>query len=333
MIILMTEEKKKSHKIGKVFGIVGAWVTVPILGILMLWFTSLFAQAVTNPSGGENHNFVGGLLLNGLVGLLIIAVILIACWRVRKKAFFFHFIIGLWIGLGLYGVILISGIISFYVTSSNTNQVSTCTTPLQKYREFGAAVVPIETNTGYGTGFVIDSNGTVLTANHVVQDTSEQFANYASGKVKMTILDQAPEYDLAILKLERFESTYFPLSSIHSDGDDVFTYGYPGNAYTAGAPSISKGIISRILTTSDLRMTNSDTPEGYELIQTDAAINAGNSGGPLIGACGVVGIVISISDSAQLSDYVGAVSEQGIGYAISARAASERFKIPLASSR
>lgn len=327
----MTEEKKQPSKVAKVFGIVGAWLTLPIFGVFMLWFTSTIAEAVASNNGSQGT--AAPLIINGLIGILILLIVLIACWPIRKKSFFFQFIIGLWIGIGLYALLLFGGIQAYYSTKTDVIASNTCTTPIEKYRQFGSAVVPIETDTGYGTGFIVDANGLVLTANHVVQDTATQFANYASGKVKLTIVDQAPEYDLAILKLEKYESNFFPLSSIYQDGDDVLTYGYPGNAYTAGAPSISKGIVSRILTTSDLRMTNSSTPEGYELIQTDAAINSGNSGGPLIGACGVIGIVVSVSDSAQLSDYVGAVSEQGIGYAMSAKVASERFNIPLASSK
>jgi|GEM_PF-3388644 len=333
IIISMTEKTKKpTNKAAKVIGIVGAWVSLPVIGVLMLWFTSTIGQAVTGATIYSDANFPGSLLLNGLLGMLIIGLIIVAAWRIRKKSYFFHLIIGLWIGLGFYSIILASGFMSFYINNSTDVAVNTCTTPVDKYRQFGSAIIPIETDTGYGTGFVIDNNGAVLTANHVVEGTVKQEANFASGKVGMTVIDQAPEYDLALLKLDRFEPEYFPLSGTYQDGDDTLVYGYPGNAYTAGAPSLSRGIVSRILTTSDLRMTNSATAEGYELVQTDAAINPGNSGGPLIGACGVIGIVIEVSDSAQLSEYVGAVSEQGIGYAVSAKTAAERFKIPLNSS-
>lgn len=326
MIMLMIEEKKK-NKGAKVVGIVSAWVVLPLFGIVMLWLTSTIGQAVPGSTVGDDQNFAGTVILNGISGLLILAIILLACWRVRKKAFFFHFIIGLWIGLGLYALILISGIVSYNVPATNVAQQ--CTTSIDKYRQFGSAIVPIATDKGQGTGFIIDNKGTILTANHVVQDTTEQYASYSSGRINLKVIDQAPEYDLALLRLEKYEEVHFPLSDTYDVGDSVYAYGYPGNAYSAGAPSITSGIISRLLSTEDLRMTNSATPTGFNLIQTDAAINPGNSGGPLIGACGVIGIIIAVSDSAELSDYVGAVSEQGIGYAVSIKTAANRFKLPL----
>jgi S1-C subfamily serine protease len=76
-------------------------------------------------------------------------------------------------------------------------------------------------------------------------------------------------------------------------------------------------------------MTSTDSPEGFEIIQTDAAINPGNSGGPLIGKCGVVGVVVAISDTSELSDYIGAVSEQGIGYVVSAKSVASKFGLPI----
>ena len=327
----MTDKTKRSTA-KKVISIVGAWLTLPLLGIALLWFSTLLGYAVTGAGVYSDTNFPGSVMLNGLVGLLILAIIILAAWRFKKKTYFFHLYIGLWIGVGIYAIILASGVSAYYSTQANVAVETTCSTALDKYQKSSAAIVPIETNIGFGTGFIVDDKGTVLTANHVVENSTELYANYASGKVSLTILDQAPEYDLAVLKLDRYEADHFSLSDSYNVGDQVYAYGYPGNAYTAGAPSLSGGIVSRILTTADLRLTNNTTPDGYELIQTDAAINGGNSGGPLIGSCGVVGVISSVSDSAQLSDYVGAVSEQGIGYAVSIKAAAQRFNLPLVSA-
>jgi len=326
----MVEQKRKS-RIKKIIAIVTAWITIVLLGCIMLWFTSLVSQSVTGALSDDQPNFAGSIILNGLIGILILVIILIADWRFRKKVYFFHLNIGLWIGVGLYALVLTSGIVTHYTEQNQPAEspLTSCTTAVDKYRQFGSAIVPIATDQGYGTGFIIDDKGTVLTANHVIQGSSEQYASYSSGRVNMTIIDQAPEYDLAILKLDRFDKEYFPLSNQYFVGDQVAVYGYPGNTFSAGAPSLSSGIVSRILTTADLRLNETTTPDGFELIQTDAPINPGNSGGPLIGSCGVIGVVLAISDSAELSQYVGAVSEQGIGYVVSINAAAQRFKLPL----
>lgn len=325
------QEVKKLSRARKIISITGAWLTLPVLGLAMLWLTTTLSIAVVDPDA-TLVTAAGSVMLNGFAGLVILAIIIVAVWRVRRVRYFFHLLIGLWIGVGLYACVLIGGI-GMYYTAIDTSEVAQarCTTPLDKYSQFADAVVPIGTDTGYGTGIIIDDKGTVLTAHHVIEGAGRVYASYSSGEVNMSIVDAAPEYDLALLRLERFEANHFPLSSNYAVGDDVLSYGYPGNAYTAGSPSISRGIVSRVLSIADLRMTVQSTPDGMELVQTDASINPGNSGGPLVGRCGVIGIIIATSDSAGLSEYIGATSEQGIGYAVSAKTAAERFKLPISS--
>lgn len=325
------KEDKKSKRWRRAVGIVGAWVTLPILGLAMLWLSTILAIAAVNPD--ENPiKAAGSVMLNGFTGLVMLSLIILSVWRIRRKVYFFQLMIGLWIGVGLYVCVLVSGIAMYYtaVNGGETSAVA-CTSPLDKYKQFGNAIVPIGTDTGYGTGIIIDDKGTVLTAHHVIDGAQRVYANLSSGEVGMSVVEAAPEYDLALLRLERFDTNHFGLSSSYSVGDEVLSYGYPGNAFTAGSPSISRGIVSRVLDVADLRMTIQETPDGLELVQTDAAINPGNSGGPLIGRCGVIGIIVSTSDSAGVSEYVGATSEQGIGYAVSAKTAAERFKLPIYS--
>ena len=210
-------------------------------------------------------------------------------------------------------------------STSSRNDPGVCTTPRQQFNAHGTAIVPIATNLGTGTGFAVNNNTTVLTAYHVVEGADSITANYSAGKVKIEIIDTAPQYDLALLKLDEPTDSFFTLSESYTTADEVYAYGYPGNSLSAGPPSLTTGIISRVIDLASLRMTSQDAANGLEIIQTDAAINPGNSGGPLIGSCGVVGIVSFISDTSNLHQYVGSVSEQNIGFAISAKTAKTAF--------
>ena len=205
------------------------------------------------------------------------------------------------------------------------NDPGVCTTPKQQFSAHGSAIVPIATNFGTGTGFAVGNNTTILTAYHVVEDATSIIANYSAGEVKMEVIETAPQYDLALLKIDKPTSSFFSLSESYATADDVYVYGYPGNSLTAGPPSLTTGIISRVVDLASLRMTSQDAADGLEIIQTDAAINPGNSGGPLIGSCGVVGIVSFISDTSELHQYLGSVSEQNIGFAISSKTAKNAF--------
>lgn len=317
--------KAKSKIIFKILGTTLAWISVPILGLLLLLITtqsSTIQQSLL--SLGKNSD-IAIATLNGLLGIILILLLIILTDKVRKKSYFFHLRIGLFIGLGIYGLILTTGIVMNYTSATTWNDPGICSTPQQQYNAHSSAIVPIATELGTGSGFAVSNNSTVLTAYHVVEGASTITANYSSGKVKMEVIDTAPQYDLALLKIDKPTTSFFTLSESYLTADDVYAYGYPGNSLAAGPPSLSRGIISRVVDLASLRMTAQDAAEGLEIIQTDAAINPGNSGGPLIGNCGVVGVVSFISDTSELHQYLGSVSEQNIGFAISAKTAKTAF--------
>jgi S1-C subfamily serine protease len=326
-------EKKKSSGL-KGLAIAGAWVTLPVFGILLLAFTSFISGALIVNYTNE-YDVARFFVFNGLIGSLILGVIILAVWRVRNRTYAWHLLIGLWIGLGIYVIMLmISGIIvlALNVSQLTTGQSAVCTTAEDQLLRNQAAIVPIETDLGSGSGFAIDAHGTILTAHHVVDGASEVFANYSEGKQNITVIDTSIEYDIALLKIETDTPYYFQLTSSYEEVDRVYALGYPWNSLDAGPPSVAGGIISRVMTTEDLRLNDSGTPRGLEIIQTDAAINAGNSGGPLVGRCGAVGVITSVSDASELSEYIGVVSEQGIGYAVSAKSVAEKFDLILTNS-
>ncbi len=317
--------KAKSKTIFKVLGITLAWISLPVIGLLLLFVTTQSSTIQQSLLLMGRNSDITILTLNALLGIILILLMVILTSKVRKKSYFFHLRIGLFIGLGIYAVMLVTGLAMSVTQTATLNNPGTCSTPRQQYLAHGSAVVPIATDLGTGTGFAVSNNTTVLTAYHVVEGANSIIANYSSGEVKMSVIETAPQYDLALLKIDKPTDAFFSLSESYTTSDDVYAYGYPGNSLTAGPPSLSTGIISRVVDLASLRMTSQHAADGLEIIQTDAAINPGNSGGPLIGACGVVGIVSFISDTSELHQYLGSGSEQNIGFAVSAKSAKLAF--------
>jgi S1-C subfamily serine protease/phage FluMu protein Com len=152
-----------------------------------------------------------------------------------------------------------------------------------------------------GTGFLIDRRGWVATNNHVASmATTASRAKLITGqKIELEgIIAIVPERDLAIIKLKSMPPN-FTLLDISYDGKPkigttVYTYGHPKNQDF----SLAKGIVSRVLTTSELvseqpghLLTKINSPADALWIQTDATVLPGNSGGPLLDEqCHVLGI-------------------------------------------
>jgi len=171
-------------------------------------------------------------------------------------------------------------------------------------------VVQIEIETGdgvfgggQGTGFIISSEGQVVTNAHVVENATEiQVMLYDGSVLEAELVQQDPTRDLAVLQIEGEDlpAARLGLSADVEVGDEVLAI---GNALGLGdTPTVTTGIVSaleRELQLSGSRLTR--------LIQTDAAINPGNSGGPLVNANGeVIGVNTAIAGNAE-----------GIGFAIS----------------
>jgi len=191
----------------------------------------------------------------------------------------------------------------------------------QTYNTWGwMGIQPDETTqqaVGTGTGIIMTEDGYIVTNAHVIYDDSE----YKAGKaieVSVLLSDESKhdakiiaydiETDLAVLKIDETKLT----PAVFGDSDDlrvgelVIAVGNPLGFELFG--TVTSGIVSalnRQISINDKEMT---------LIQTDAAINNGNSGGPLLNSCGqVVGI-----NSAKLSSSYGSNSAtiEGLGFAI-----------------
>ncbi len=162
------------------------------------------------------------------------------------------------------------------------------------------AIFAIKTEDGHGSGFIINPDGYAITNNHVIEDRIFFDAIFSDGKtIRVNVIATFPEKDLALLKLTGSNYSFLPLANRDEIiiGEDVFVVGTPISLGLS--QSVSKGIISGIRET-----------EEFILIQTDAAINSGNSGGPLILKNGKVAGIVSMK--------LFGVGIEGMGFAIAA---------------
>ncbi len=159
-----------------------------------------------------------------------------------------------------------------------------------------------QTRNSLGSGFVIDEDGIIITNNHVIADADEITVNFSDGsKLIAEIVGTDPKTDIAVLKVEpegKLNAVPFGDSTDARIGDWVMAI---GNPFGLGG-SVSLGIVSAVE-----RDISSGPYDNF--IQTDAAINRGNSGGPLFNMDGeVVGI-----NTAIISPSGGSI---GIGFSI-----------------
>jgi S1-C subfamily serine protease len=177
----------------------------------------------------------------------------------------------------------------------------------QIYADDARGVVNVAQSNGQGSGFVIDRDGYIITNAHVVDggDTAQvSFADNESFTAKVVGRDQST--DVALLKVNAPAAALHPIelgsSSALKVGDQVVAIGNPFGLDR----SASTGIVSALGRTIE-------APNGFTItgaVQTDAAINHGNSGGPLLNMQGqVVGITAQIAQS-------GVDANVGVGFAV-----------------
>jgi serine protease Do len=164
---------------------------------------------------------------------------------------------------------------------------------------------------GYGSGFILSSDGIVITNQHVTQGAEQIVVTLRDGRdFPAKVLGEDPQTDIAVLKLDATGLPTSPLgkSSDLMIGEWVVAFGNPF-AYLLGnsEPTVTAGVVSAV--GRNLLPSEGQSGIYVGMIQTDAAINPGNSGGPLANALGeVVGVNSSIFTSSG-----GSV---GIGFAI-----------------
>ena len=164
---------------------------------------------------------------------------------------------------------------------------------------------PVQTASA-GSGFILTTDGYIVTNYHVVENAETvKVSLYNGDEYEARYVGGDEEYDIAVIKIEGTDLPAVTLgdSSALNVGDHVLAIGNPLGELTF---SMSGGMVSSVN-----RAINVDgTP--FNMIQTDASINSGNSGGPLFNQYGeVVGIV-----SAKYSSSAGGASVEGLGFAI-----------------
>ncbi len=188
--------------------------------------------------------------------------------------------------------------------------------------EVDPALVDITSSLGYqdsqaaGTGMIVTSSGDVLTNNHVIQGATSISAKIAgtSKTYSAKVLGTDPTDDVALIQLQNasgLPTVQLGDSSTVSVGDPVVAI---GNALDLpGSPTVTEGTVSalnRSITAGDSSSSNTEQLSG--LIQTDAPLAPGNSGGPLVNSHGqVIGM-----NTAAASDSQDQSSSSNVGFAI-----------------
>lgn len=177
-----------------------------------------------------------------------------------------------------------------------------------------------------GTGFIVRSDGVILTNEHVVDDAVDVSVTLASGRsLEAQVLATDTDHDLAVLKVSTGNLPTVTLadSTTVAVGQRVIAVGYALSL--EGGPTVTSGIISSLERTIQVQDSRGGSPglRTYsDVLQTDAALNEGNSGGPLVTLEGEV-IGVNAAGSAQA---------ENIGFAIAIDAAKPLIQEAIGST-
>lgn len=241
--------------------------------------------------------------------------------RARRMFPFASGVVAALIAVSIYGVVVPGQHpLSQQDVSQTVSQALASVTPAPAdselvYQAVAPSLVAIQTQvsstTGAGTtdgtlgsGVVVDSSGDILTCLHVVANASSIKVTFSDGTSSTaTIQSTQPQNDIAVLKASQPPAKLVPavLGNPRSVrvGSEAFVLGNPFGLYG----SMSAGVISGL--NRSFQLPNNG-PQLQGLIQIDAAVNPGNSGGPLVNRAGqVIGIVSALINPTQQDVFIG----------------------------
>ncbi len=178
-----------------------------------------------------------------------------------------------------------------------------------------------QTDHGLGSGVIVDDAGDILTSLHVVAGADKVEVTFADGtQSSAQVTVKQPQNDIAVLRADQPPAQFVPAVLGNPNamrvGDEVYAVGNPFGLYG----SISSGVISAF--DRSFQPTGSDI-KLQGLIQIDAAVNPGNSGGPLLNRDGqVIGIVTGLVNPTDQDVFI------GIGFAMPITAAGGAAGLP-----
>jgi len=152
-----------------------------------------------------------------------------------------------------------------------------------------------------GSGFAVSSDGHVITNNHVIYGCQRVIIHHKGKSIPATVVTFDPQHDLALLKGDFRPSTVLPLSTNSPELlQDVYVAGYPFGRKISTGVKVTKGIISSL----------TGIGNNFANIQIDAALQPGNSGGPILDDKGnVVGVAVAKLDIKKILKNFGVIPE------------------------
>jgi hypothetical protein len=207
---------------------------------------------------------------------------------------------------------------------------------LGRLRETGFEAIEISTNSpvlaGQGSGFIISPEGHVLTCAHVIENQTNATIWVEGRRHPCTVLACNTNADLALLKVDDdhvpFRPLQFAAGTNYAMGEDVFTMGFPLVGVLGTEPRLNKGLISATVGLAD----------NPKFVQISAAVQPGNSGGPLLNAHGeTIGMVAATLNPFRVALQTGGALPQNVNFAIKGNIIREflmtnHVALPLAGS-